>query len=100
MGLDREQATARAIVAAAICAAVLGGCGSAKTSHSAAINAALRRLQAEFEHARPTPAPRGKTGLGSITLFHASPPKGVSAGEWQTAMHKDPALQRAIIASK
>jgi hypothetical protein len=87
----------RATVAAAICGALLGACGSAKTSHGAVINTALRQLQAEFEHVRPA---RGTDVLGSITLVHASPPKGVSAGEWHAAINKDQALQHAILASK
>jgi hypothetical protein len=83
----------RTAVAVGACGVLLAACGSTR---SAAITAALRRLQAEFEQARDKAGPQGKDILGSTTLIYAPPPRGVSAAEWQTAVPKDQALQRAI----
>lgn len=85
----------RAVVAVGVCGALLSACGGS-TSHTAAINVALQRLQAEFEAQATKPKPRGTNILGSTTLIYAPPPKGVSASEWQTAVRRDQPLQRAI----
>jgi hypothetical protein len=84
----------RFALAAGACGAVLAACGS--TSHTAAIDAGLRRLQAEFEQKRPNLDMRGKDVLGRVTLVYAAPPKGVSAAEWERAIKTDKPLQRAI----
>jgi hypothetical protein len=74
--------------------ALLAGCGS--TSHAAAINAGLRRLQAELEQKRPKLDTRGKDVLGHVTLVYAAPPKGIGTAEWEQAVKRDRPLQRAI----
>jgi hypothetical protein len=86
----------RSTFAVCACGALLAACGSTShTRNAVAINAALRRLQAELE--KPPPAKLGgKDVLGHITLVYAPPPKGVSAVEWQTAIGKDRAVQRLI----
>jgi len=90
----------RSTVAAGACVAVLASCGSTAAQHTkgskaAAINAELRRLQIDID------ALRHMLGghRGGVELVYKAP-KGVSVGEWQTAIRKDQALQRVIAATR
>jgi hypothetical protein len=94
---------------------LLSGCGSgASSSKATKINAELRRAQTEIEAhrgelrrklereaGRVDPAflhgHRGKLDtLGSIGLYYIGVPKGINAAEWNAAVRKDRALQRAL----
>jgi hypothetical protein len=87
----------RSAVAVVVCGALLAACGS--TSHAAAINSALRQLQAAFERPPRNFGIPAKDVLGHLTMAYAPPPKGVSAAEWDAAIRKDQPLQRAIARS-
>jgi hypothetical protein len=83
------------------CALALAACGStAQSNRTAAINAALRGLQAEVEQGRSKfnaeLRRRGEDVLGSLMLVSGAPPKGVTRAEWEAALNKDQALQRAL----
>jgi hypothetical protein len=82
------------------CAVALGACGSsAESRRTATINAALRRLQTEVEQERSKLTRRlggDEHTLASLLLVSVVPPKSVTSAEWEAALMKDHALQRAL----
>jgi hypothetical protein len=82
------------------CAVALGGCGSsAESKRTATINAALRRLQTAVEQERSKLTHRlagDEHTLASLLLVSVVPPKSVTSAEWEAALMKDHALQRAL----
>jgi hypothetical protein len=92
------------VLASALASAIaLGACGStAQSARTAAINAALRSLQAEVERQggklnRESPGPVGNEDTAArVLLSYSRPPKGVTRAEWEAAANKDQALQRAV----
>ena len=92
------------LVACAAAGVLLSGCGSgASSSKAAKINAELRRVQTEVEAQQgelrrklKREAGRRLDTLGSIGLYYIGVPKGINAAEWDAAVRKDRALQRAL----
>jgi len=91
------------LVASAAVGVLLSGCSSdASSSKAAKINAELRRVQTEMEAQRRElrrklnrEAGRKLDTRGSVGLYYVGVPKGINAAEWDSAVRKDRALQRA-----